>query len=324
MAKATPYSKIDPLEPEWLWAGRIQLGGATLLAGDGGIGKGFLLSDLAARVTRGDVMPDGTAGPPAGSVVLVTSEDDPHMAMAYRLRAAGANLRKVYDMTEEFIVPDAIPALRETIESIKDVRLVVIDPLSDVAGIPLTSSNVRVRRAIMNPLRRLAQDTGVAIVMVHHTVKSGRVGGTKGITDAARMVLRVSRLPSDDRVRVIHVEKTNIAADTVGDVAYTLGGSFPDVAVSYLDLPEDGGAPARQLSAEDRVLALLASEETAGGELEAQAIATSTGIAYGTVRVALTRLKGRGAVVAGSKRGAWKIAPAPELRPIGKATNKEE
>lgn len=309
MPRAVPYGDITPLEPEWLWSGRIQLGGATLLAGDGGIGKGFLLADLTARVTRGWDMPDGTPGPPPGSVILVTSEDDPNMAMTYRLRAAQADLAKVYDMTDEFIVPDALPALRETIEDVGDARMVVFDPLSDVAGIALTSSNVRVRRQIMNPLRRLAQDTGVAVVMVHHTVKSGRVAGTKGITDAARMVLRISRLPSDDRVRVIHVEKTNIAADTVADVAYTLGGSFPDVGVHYLALPDDQPGQPHEPTAADRVLALLVERNA---PVPAQEIATVLQLPYGTVRVALTRLK-QARQVTSPARGVWVASVLGEM-----------
>ena len=228
------------------------------------------------------------------------------MAMAHRLRAADADLSRVYDMTDDFLVPDSIPALRETIESVNDVRMVVIDPLSDVAGIPLTSSNVRVRRQIMNPLRRLASDTGTAIVMVHHTVKSGRVGGTKGITDAARMVLKVSRLASDERVRVIHVDKTNIASDSVGDVAYTVGGSFPDVTVSYLALPDDAQMPTHQPSTADRIVSLLGSSD---GPVATQAIGRSLDLPYGTVRVALSRLARDGAIVSPG-RGFWSLPGA--------------
>lgn len=301
--KATSYADITPLEPEWLWAGRIPSNEVTIIAGDGGIGKGFLLADLASRVTRGAVMPDGSAawydGP--GSVLLVTSEDDPNMAMSYRLRAAGADLERVYDMTEDFTVPESIPALRDAVEGIGDVRLVTIDPLSAVSSIALTSSNVRVRRQIMNPLERFAKDSGVAVCVVHHTVKSGRVAGTKGITDAVRMVLRVSR--HDEKIRLIHVEKCNIANDTAGDIAYTVTGSFPEVRVAYLAAPETDDAPTRAPTTAELVLtALRGSQEP----LEGQELARRIGVAYGTARVALTRLKAAAEVVS-PKRGYWTV-----------------
>lgn len=309
MARA--YTDIEPLEPEWLWQGRIPQNTTTLIAGDGGIGKGFLLSDLVSRVTRGAEMPDGSEGPPAGSVIMVTSEDDPNMATAWRLRAAGADLTKVYDMTEDFLVPDSVPALRETIESIGDVRMVVIDPLSAVSSIALTSSNVRVRRVVMNPLERLARDLGIAVILVHHTVKSGRVAGTKGITDASRMVLRVSRSAQDERIRLIHVEKSNIAADSAPDIAYTVTGTFPGVHVEYLDVPE-AETPTHTPTPAERILALLKSD----GATETHEISRKLDIPYGNVRVTLTREKKRGTVYS-PERGTWALAPvtAPgELR----------
>jgi KaiC/GvpD/RAD55 family RecA-like ATPase len=311
--KATPYEEITPLEPEWLWPGRIPRQETTLIAGDGGIGKGFLLADLAARVTRGAPMPDGTGENAPGSVLLVTSEDDPNMAMTYRLRAAGADLARVFDMTEDFVVgkarvndaPDSLPALRETIEDIGDVRLVVIDPLSAVAAISLTSSNVRVRRQIMTPLERLAKDTGVALALIHHTVKSGSIAGSKGITDAARMVLRVSRATQDERIRLIHVEKTNIASNTGGDVAYRVTGSFPDVRVEYLAMPEDDTLEAKPPTAAELIVAYLTE---VGHPVETQTIAQSVGAGYSAVRVALTRLKDAHVVV-NPARGLWMLAP---------------
>lgn len=318
--KPTPYADIPPVEPEWFWPGRIPFSETTLIAGDGGIGKGFLLADLASRATRGAAMPDGSSqASQPGSVLLVTSEDDPNMAMAYRLRAAGADLSRVYDMTEDFIVgharrgdSDSIPALRETIASIGDVRLVVIDPLSAVAAIALTSSNVRVRREIMNPLERVAKDTGVALVLVHHTVKSGNVAGTKGITDAARIVLRVSRAPQDERIRLIHVEKTNIANAGAGDVAYTVSGQFPDVRVQYLEAPEDP-AEVKAPTVADNALAYLAST---GKPADAQTISQAIGAGYAATRVALTRLKASGQV-SNPARGIWVLATPPgDLRVV--------
>jgi AAA domain len=308
--KPTAYTNITPEEPEWLWRGKIPLDEVTVIAGDGGIGKGFLLADIAARVTRGDDMPDGTASDaPAGSVLLVTSEDDPNMAMSWRLRAAGADLARVYDMTDDFTVPESLPALREAIDAIGNVRLVTIDPLSAVSSIALTSSNVRVRRQIMTPLERIAKQTGVAVVVVHHTVKSGRVAGTKGITDAARQVLKVSRSVQDDRIRLIHVDKSNIASDAVADTAYTVTGNFPDVGVRYLAAPVDAEGVTHTPRVADIVLDTLKQAALKGKtKMEAQEIAHDSGADYGAVRTALTRLKRDNLVYSPAKR-QWALEP---------------
>src|SRR5262249_56544229 len=111
MTRSRSYTEIEPVEPEWLIPGWVQLGGVTYVAGDGGVGKSFLTADWAARVTRGLSMPGAGAGEPTtppGSVILVSAEDDPNMSMAYRLRAAGADVSRVYDMTDDFTLPDGL------------------------------------------------------------------------------------------------------------------------------------------------------------------------------------------------------------------------
>jgi hypothetical protein len=303
---ATPYSEITPLTPEWIWQDRIPQNMMTLVAGDGGIGKGRLLANLTSRITRGAPMPDGTEGPPLGSVILATQEDDPNLTMAGRLIAEGADLAKVFDMTRNFQVPDSLPEVYDQIDKLGDCRLVIIDPLSGVSSIALTSSNVRVRKVIMNPLEQLARDKGIGLVVVHHTVKSGRVAGTKGITDAARMVLKVSRATADDSIRLIHIEKSNISNDETGDVAYQIVGDPP--RIHYLAAPPE--AEPRPVSVKDQVLTILRTAQKAGeSPVPAHKIAKLTGADYGTVRVALTRLKTEGAIMS-PERGQWALRPA--------------
>ena len=53
-------SEVEPEEVKWLWPGRIPLGKLTILDGDPGTAKTTLALDLAARVSRGDTMPDGS------------------------------------------------------------------------------------------------------------------------------------------------------------------------------------------------------------------------------------------------------------------------
>lgn len=322
---ATSYAEIVPLDPEWLWEGRIPLNWLTIVAGDGGIGKGRLIARLVSDVTNGRNMPDGTPGVPRGSVILVTVEDDPSMTMAHRLRAEGADLSKVYDMTtDDFIIPDSLPALRETIDAIGDVRMIILDPLSAVSSIPITSGNVRIRRKLMMPLERLARDTGIALVAVHHTVKSGRTAGAKAITDTARMVLRIARSPADDRVRVISVEKSNNSSDDIPDVAYTITGDPP--VIRWVGMPDTGNTGRPEPSTAERILALLDAgnsdnkgiEYGEGDSLEVQEVARALHVAVGTVRVALTRLKSAGEVYSPA-RGRWALKPKATLVDINAA-----
>jgi hypothetical protein len=274
------------------------------VAGEDGVGKGFLISDLAARITRGAEMPDGSEGPAPGSVLLVSQEDDPAMSMAYRLRAAGAVLSKVHDFSgPDFRVPDSLSALREEIEELGDVRLVVMDPLAAVSSIPITSGNVRIRHQLVNPLERLAKETGVSLVAIHHTVKSGRLAGAKAITDTARQVLRVSR-SADERIRLVAVEKSNLANDDPAEVAYTVAGTWPDVRCLWVNHKVDAERTTRE-----QILAVL---EDAGGPLDVQEIARRSGVPYQNVRTALSRMKDKREAMS-PKRGQWTLVRPEDL-----------
>jgi len=87
-------STVEPESVRWLWQGYIPLGKVTVLDGDPGLGKSLLTLDLAARVTTGRDMPDGTPGV-CGAVVVLSAEDDLADTIRPRLDAAGAIVAQV-------------------------------------------------------------------------------------------------------------------------------------------------------------------------------------------------------------------------------------
>ncbi|MHB1011165.1 MAG: DnaB-like helicase N-terminal domain-containing protein, partial [Propionibacteriaceae bacterium] len=59
----------------WLWPGRIPFAKMTVLDGDPGLGKSTLSFDIAARLSRGHTMPDGTGSATPAGVVILSAED---------------------------------------------------------------------------------------------------------------------------------------------------------------------------------------------------------------------------------------------------------
>lgn len=310
------------MQPESLWPGFIPLSTPVTLAGNGGVGKGLLVSDLIGRVTRADwpndipVMPDGTLSDVlSGNVVTVLPEDDPNTVVAWRLRAAQADVGRVFDMTDGFTLPESLPALARAVGEIGNVRLVVIDPLSAVSSVHLSSGAVRIRRSITNPLEAFASDTGVALLVVHHFTKDGKtVGGNKTLTDAARVVLGVSRSKQRESIRQLSVIKGNIVKDD-GVMSYTITGGPNGPHVEWLDtgdteeLPED--------KTRERVLTALRASE---GPLGPQQLATDTGATYGSVRVALYRA-GKAGEAFSPSRGLWTVPRLRSLEASGEVSN---
>src|SRR5947209_1718961 len=91
--KATPGISLTDVQEHqlaWLWDKRILRSKVTLLDGDPDLGKSLITLDLAARVTTGQPMPDGSPGI-QGNVILIAPEDDVTDTIKPRILAAGAD-----------------------------------------------------------------------------------------------------------------------------------------------------------------------------------------------------------------------------------------
>jgi hypothetical protein len=326
------YADVTPLTQEWLWDGYIPFGRVTLLAGDSGIGKGFMLSDIAARVSRGDRMPDGTPGTAPGHVIMITPEDDPRTCTVHRLAAHDADLSMVHDLTlvggNTWCIQEDVTALRQLITACGGAALVIIDPISAVTLVGLTS-DVPVRRKVLGPLEAVARETGAAIVIVGHLTKTGAaqaqrnraaakdgMGGTKGLTNAARLMLTVVRDDADPRIRTISVAKSNGTDDrSAPAVRYTIEGTPPKVR--WLTAA-DGQGTARTGGQEAAVLEVLEQAAKHGAPVHARSIAIEAGLPYDTARVILSRLCAKGAArPVGSRSGLYAAEGARLLNVIG-------
>jgi hypothetical protein len=116
----TPFTQVPALDsyeldsPDWLWPNHIPCGSITLLDGPSGSGKTRFLVDLAARVSSGQPMPDGSQGV-HGSVIFI-SPFDPylrHLHPAFNLAHADRSLIFPFSLT-----PDSPPSSWSTTTSI--------------------------------------------------------------------------------------------------------------------------------------------------------------------------------------------------------------
>ena len=194
--------RLDTVTPEhvsWLWPGRLPLGKVSLLDGDPGLGKSTVTLDIAARVSQGWAMPDGTGeGEPAG-VVIVSAEDGLADTIVPRLVAAGADLSRIVALDKvpddegghPFVIPDDMPFLERAIAD-AGARLVIIDPLmAFLSGSTNSHRDQDVRRALAR-VHDIAERAGAVLWVVRHLNKTTggpavyRGGGSIGIIGAAR------------------------------------------------------------------------------------------------------------------------------------------
>lgn len=217
-----PYADIERERLDWLWPGYIPFGKLTILDGDPKLGKSTLMLDIAARVSRGQVMPPALASGRAtpADVLILSAEDDAGDTIGPRLDAAGADGQRVHEVRVDGVLafPDHVDALREAISETR-ARLVIIDPFVSYVSDKLSvNSDQEVRRALV-PLAMLADETSAAIVLVRHLRKSGgsaiqRGGGSIGIAGQARSVLAVSRDPDEPERRLLSVIGGNVGPES--------------------------------------------------------------------------------------------------------------
>lgn len=301
-------SDIAAQELAWLWPGRIPLGKMTLFAGDPGLGKSFVTLDIVARVTRGGNWPDGARNEAAGNVILLSAEDDPSDTIRPRLEAAGADLNRV-DILEavrhirsngeasldHFSLQTDIAALQDAAVS-RDVRLIVIDPISAYLGSTDSHVNAKVR-GLLAPLTALAQTLRFSLVLVDHLSKSNRPAlyrpnGSIGFTAAARAVWFFAKDPDAAEQRLMLPGKLNLAPEQTG-LGYMLKESEPGiVAVAWGDaVSMTADSVLQPEAAEERSERMEATdwlrEQLSGGPISAKQLkkdANAAGLSWITVR----------------------------------------
>jgi putative DNA primase/helicase len=192
-ARLIRASDIEEKPIEWLWKPRIPLGMLTLFAGDPKLGKSLSTIGIAAAISCGKPLPlDSDERSPA-SVVLMSAEDDASRVIRPRLRAAGACMDRVH-VLDSIVVPGSagkdgghevpplerlptivgedIAAIEKAAADLGDCRLIIIDPVTAYLGGIDDHRNTELR-AVLWPLKAMAERLNAAVVLVTHMSKGG-------------------------------------------------------------------------------------------------------------------------------------------------------
>jgi AAA domain-containing protein len=222
--KVTVVSASTRERVKWLWYGWLPAGKLIILDGDPDVGKSTLSIEIAARVSRGAEMPDGTEGIKASDVVLLSGEDDLEDTIVWRLLAANADIDRVHyvhaALDDEGELPVTIPRDLGLIEQLvlsNNAALVIVDVLDEYLDERVDSHKNQSVRRVLQQVRAMARRTGCAVVMLRHLRKEAspkaiyRGGGSIGIVGAARAGWAMAYHPDDESIRVLAAVKMNIA-----------------------------------------------------------------------------------------------------------------
>ena len=213
------YSQVRARRVEWLWYPYIPYGKLTVIQGDPGEGKSTLILNIAALLSKGKPMPDGTSAETPQTIIYQCAEDSAADTIKPRLMSADADCDKIAFIVEE---EEALTLTDERIEkTIKDTgaKLFILDPIQ--AFIPPDSDMLSATkmRGTMRKLAIIAEKYQCAMVLIGHLNKAGagknmyRGLGSIDIAAIARSILMVARDEANPQVRYVFPVKSSLAPE---------------------------------------------------------------------------------------------------------------
>lgn len=208
-------STVTPREMTWLWYPYIPAEAATLMYGQGGIGKSHITCAIATAVSRGDPFPGQDERRKPGKVLMLSAEDDLEVVLVPRLIKMGANLNNIFISPNTFVLDKQ--GLRDVEEYVRQSTAVVafIDPIVAWVGGKIDINRSNDVRAMIGPLHTMAQQTGTAVVIVGHSRKGSegedyeKAMGSSDFTNAVRSTLYVTK--TNDGTKIMKHAKSNYA-----------------------------------------------------------------------------------------------------------------
>jgi hypothetical protein len=289
----------------------LQADAFHLVAGRKGQGKGTLLAEWAARVTRGEL---GSKR----NLVWIGSEDSAAIDIRPRIVAAGGVDARVLVVEEGWVqLPRDLEEIRRAMAELGEVGMLVIDPVGNHITGKNSNADTDIRDAIA-PLNALADEYECMVFGVRHLSEkeSGRgvlaaILGASAWVHVPRAVLAVAR--DDEDAQLSHVQcvaGNRLPPDTPGRMfriegvrlpqlenevtrAHWLGDSRKNVETILSAATKE---PTRSELARDLILDILENEgEQESDTLDAR-VARETGLAAKTVQNTRTKLKDEGLI----------------------------
>lgn len=216
--KMIRMSEVQSQEIEWLWYPFIPYGKLTIIQGDPGDGKTTLVLNVAAKLSKGEVLDKNMEATEPINIIYQTAEDGLADTVKPRLELAGADCEKIIVIDEsDKSLSMADERLEEAIVR-TGARLLILDPIQAYLGGGMDMNRANEARDMTKKLGALAEKTKCAIILIGHMNKaSGNKAAYRGMGSidffaVARSVLLVGRVEGEPDIRAVVQIKNNLAA----------------------------------------------------------------------------------------------------------------
>jgi DNA repair protein RadA/Sms len=232
----TTMAEVEEEEVDWIVWGAIARQQTTIVEGDPGVGKSYMLMWVMAHLCNGVPLPfeDPHLKRKPLKVLYCDMENSAGAVTKHRLKDNGLkNWDNYVQFTDLFSVDD-----QESIEAferdvLKKFRpdVVVIDPVNLYIGSADTYRASETQQALQ-VLKRMSEDYNFALIIVRHLNKGGGTkalyagNGSIAFAGVARIILAVGWHPEEPDMRVVACTKNNLSR-FMGSWGYTIE-SLPD------------------------------------------------------------------------------------------------
>jgi len=306
------FADLDLLLPTvtWLWEPWLPRGMITLLAGEPGVGKSALALAIAAAVMQMAPWPDRVPREAEPGLVVWTETESAHAITRERATAWGVPKDKLLipATSDDPLAKIWLDGREEGWEAVEreaqrdGVDLLVLDSLRGAyRGDENASANIE----LLNRLAGLAQQTQIAILVVHHLRKRGMLDGGKIDLDRVRGSSAIVQLPRcvwaldrPDPLTPEHMRLQQIK-NNLARYPDPCGFEISDRGITFCDAPTEPQVETQRGKAADLLLALLKDGPMPAADIYEE------GKGAGISQRTLQRAKQAVGIVAVRKEGCW-------------------
>ena len=177
---------------EWLLHGFIPKGATTLLHALGGQGKTRLLYDFIYHLALGEPWQGFPVTKKAKILIIQTDEQPNDMLAALEIRGIRPDDDRFNIHYKTRWSTDHIPQLYREVQD-EGYDLILIDSLASVSHFSTVSENDAEFAKPILLLNKIAADFNTAIMLVHHSSKSGDARGTTAVYNAVSQVFQLRK-----------------------------------------------------------------------------------------------------------------------------------
>lgn len=211
--------EVEEEEIDWIYYPYLARGELTILEGDPGLGKSYLMQMICSYICDGKRLPSVKHMKAIqGRVVYFDVENSSGSVTKKRLVDNGTeNLANFIQVEEPFSIDDE-DALDEIYEYFDKHRPVVavFDTINTYIGGADAFKSHEVQQTLIN-FKEIAKRFNCAVVVLRHLTKSTkeralyRGQGSIAFTGMARVVITVGTMPDEEDMRAMAVTKINVA-----------------------------------------------------------------------------------------------------------------